>query len=250
MNTFGKIIFDCDSTLVRIEGLDMIADLKGKGREVAEFTKLSMDGKVKLEDVFALKMAMIRPSKQDLVSLGHLYVQHIVEDVEEVIKILTFFHKDILILTGNFYSAVKVLSKQLKIPLKNIYSNKIYFNRKGHYIGFDAHGPLSISGGKRTVLKTIAEHEPHKRIAFIGDGSTDTDTKPPVDLFIGYGGVVQRENVKKNSDIYITCQSMAPILRFVLDKNEQKQGELLNRKIFLKADMLIDKKLVILPRHG
>ena len=38
----------------------------------------------------------------------------------------------------------------------------------------------------------------------VGDGMTDLEAYPPADLFIGFGGNVTRENVKKNSPWFIT----------------------------------------------
>ena len=38
----------------------------------------------------------------------------------------------------------------------------------------------------------------------IGDGITDLEAKPAADLFIGYGGIVQRSIIKEKSDLYIT----------------------------------------------
>lgn len=37
----------------------------------------------------------------------------------------------------------------------------------------------------------------------IGDGMTDAEAKPPADAFIGYGGVVTRNAVKKKADWFI-----------------------------------------------
>lgn len=38
----------------------------------------------------------------------------------------------------------------------------------------------------------------------IGDGVTDMQARPPAQLFIGYGGVVQREPVMEGADLYVT----------------------------------------------
>lgn len=241
MHTYDKIIFDCDSTLVSLEGLDELAELKGKKEEVAELTRLSMEGNVKLEDVFSLKMAMIRPSRLDLEYLGKLYTQNLSEDVEEIIELLITMKKDVLQMTGNFLPAVKILAKYLRITQQNVYANRIYFDRQGSYIGFDSKNLLSISGGKKILVDRIIKKDPQKKIAFIGDGSTDIETKPPASLFIGYGGIVHRENVKMNSDIYVACKSLAPIVRFILNKEEQEKGEKLNKKLFKKADLMIKK---------
>ena len=44
-----------------------------------------------------------------------------------------------------------------------------------------------------------------------------------------------------NSDIYITCKSLAPIVRFILNKEEQKKGEKINKKLLKSADLLIKR---------
>jgi phosphoserine phosphatase len=249
MHIYDKIIFDCDSTLVAIEGLDELAQLKGKKAEVAELTRLSMDGKVKLEDVFSLKMAMIRPSKSDFEYLGNLYIKNLTEDIEETIKLLLELKKDILQMTGNFLPAVQILSRHLGIRQKNVYANKVYFNRKGDYTGFDSKNLLSVSGGKRVLVDKILQFDPKKNIAFVGDGSTDTETKPPVKLFIGFGGVIHRENIKLHSDIYISCKSIAPIVRFILNEDEQKIGECKHVQLFKKADRLIKNGYVYIKKQ-
>lgn len=38
----------------------------------------------------------------------------------------------------------------------------------------------------------------------VGDGATDMQARPPADLFIGYGGIVVRDAVKKGADWFIT----------------------------------------------
>ena len=37
----------------------------------------------------------------------------------------------------------------------------------------------------------------------IGDGATDLQARPPADVFIGYGGVSERQNVKEGADWYV-----------------------------------------------
>lgn len=38
----------------------------------------------------------------------------------------------------------------------------------------------------------------------LGDGATDMQAKPPATAFIGYGGIVVRESVRKGADFFIT----------------------------------------------
>lgn len=38
----------------------------------------------------------------------------------------------------------------------------------------------------------------------VGDGVTDLQARPPADLFVGFGGIVTRDVVKKNADWFVT----------------------------------------------
>ena len=38
----------------------------------------------------------------------------------------------------------------------------------------------------------------------VGDGATDLEARPPADAFIGYGGVIVRDNIKKKADWFVT----------------------------------------------
>lgn len=46
----------------------------------------------------------------------------------------------------------------------------------------------------------------------VGDGSSDLATRDVVDLFVGFGGVVSRDRVRRDSAVFIQCESIAPIL--------------------------------------
>jgi phosphoserine phosphatase len=38
----------------------------------------------------------------------------------------------------------------------------------------------------------------------IGDGTSDLETKPDVDLMVGFGGVVSRDKVKQGAHAWVT----------------------------------------------
>lgn len=241
---YSAIYFDLDSTLVDIEGLDELAKFYNKKAEVAKLTKKSMSGDVNLEDVFALKLAMIRPCRDDFKKLGKLYKKHVVEDAKETINVLQLLHKDIILMTGNFYPAVSYVTKYLGILDRNVYANQILFDNQGNYLTFDSKGPLSIAGGKRSLMLILKRNR--YKVVFVGDGSTDVATKPPVDLFIGYGGVVARQNVKTLSDVFLTSKSIATILPFILNKEEvQKIMKTKYASLMKKAQRLTKTKAKI-----
>merc|ERR1719276_173027 len=50
------ICFDVDSTVITEEGIDVLADSLGKGKEVADFTRQAMGGDMKFEDALAARL--------------------------------------------------------------------------------------------------------------------------------------------------------------------------------------------------
>lgn len=237
---YSSVYFDCDSTLVNIEGIDELAAFYNKKEEVARLTEKAMSGQVPLEDVFALKLAMIRPARKDFDRLGKLYIKHVVDDVRDTISTLHFLKKTVIIMTGNFYPAVSQLSQYLGIEDQNVFANKIIFDEQDNYLTFDSKGPLSIAGGKHSLMLILKRE--NRKVVFVGDGLPDALTRPPVDLFIGYGGVVQRQKVRQKSDVYVTSKSMSVILPYILTKNERERiSKSKYHKLLLKSEKLVTK---------
>lgn len=208
------VLFDVDSTLVTFEGLDWLANEKGVEDQVVELTRQSMGGELKLEDVFEKKMGLIAPSVADMEGMGEAYVSNQTAGAKDTIARLQSHGFDVGIMTGNFRPAVLLLAKELGIPVELVWSNNIHFSDTGKYVGFDTKGPLSRNGGKLDLARDIFLD--YDYTFFVGDGATDLDVKEVATEFIGFGGVVVRDNVKEGADIYIEESSLAPVYEYVL----------------------------------
>lgn len=214
---YDSVVFDVDSTLTTIEGLDFLAKLKGKEAEISKITKASMGGLMSMREAMKIKMDAIAPSYSDLVKMGDQYIKNITPGAKETIKILKDNSINVWILTGNFQPAVGMLADFLDINPNNVITNQIFFNKDKSYLNFDLDNPLSNNGGKLATIKKYKSKM--KRTVLIGDGSTDLEAKDAVDLFIGFGGVVYRPNVKEKSDIYIIEKNLFAIIpHIIIDK--------------------------------
>lgn len=211
---FDSVVFDVDSTLVTIEGLDFLADLKGKGSILKELTVKAMNGNLSFRKSMEIKMEAISPSWEDIVAMGKAYIKNITPGVKETISILKKNGLMVWILTGNFQPAVGMLASHIGVDEAFAITNNIFFNKNGQYLGFDIKNPLSNNGGKAKVMKRFKRKM--KRVVYVGDGGTDLETKGIADLFIGFGGVVRRPKVELSADVYITEPNMKAILPFVL----------------------------------
>ena len=54
------------------------------------------------------------------------------------------------------------------------------------------------------MMELLRKQHGYKTIVMIGDGMTDLESCPPADGFIGFGGNVVRENVKKQSSWFVS----------------------------------------------
>ncbi len=213
------VFFDCDSTLVKVEGLDEMAKMAGCYDKIKDLTKKSMDGDLPYEEVLRKKFEIIRPSIAMLRELGEIYKKSLVKDAKEVVKILQEFGKEVYIVTGEIEESVAVLASYLRIPESQIIVNYADFDSYGNFIRV-RDGPLMRDNGKAEVLKKLDLRG--KRSAFVGDGYPDSRAREVVDLFIGYGGVAYREKVKAVSDEYLVSESLFPLLDILLTRNEIK----------------------------
>ncbi|OGG05636.1 hypothetical protein A3D05_02945 [Candidatus Gottesmanbacteria bacterium RIFCSPHIGHO2_02_FULL_40_24] len=203
---FDSIIFDCDSTLSSIEGIDELAEFYKLKKEISLLTKNAMEGISKFEEVFHKRLALLKPSRNNMEKLGDLYVQNLAEDAREVIEALQYLNKKVYIVSGSYTPAVIKLSNELKIPSKNVFANDIIFDDKGYFLRH-IEGPLKRNHGKLQIVRRI----PGKKI-MIGDGITDLEAKNLVDLFVGFGGFKVRSVVEAESDVYLYNSGLSSAL--------------------------------------
>jgi len=196
--TYRFVFFDVDSTLVTIEGIDVLAD---GNPAIAKLTDAAMNGEIPLDEVYAKRLEMIRPSKDRVEQLGALYVRSLVDGAKEAIATLQDNGVIVHLVSAGIEQAIRPLADALNV--RNVHAVKLRFDADGNYKDFDRRSFLTRPGGKELVVRDIRARS-HGKAAFIGDGVSDLEAKPAVDLFIGFGGVVVRPRVKENADLYVT----------------------------------------------
>lgn len=210
---FTKIFFDCDSTLIQAESLDLLAELRGVGKEARKLTERSMNGEVPLEEVFVRKMNLIAPSQADVEKIALECKKFFVPGVREVVENLQKAGAGVFIVSSNFHTLIDPLAKHLGIPLDRVVANDLYFDDCGQYRGINESSPLCTSNGKKELIAPLLEEGDYS--VFVGDGSSDICTKEVVDLFVGFGGVCRRSAVEDAADVYLTRLDMRPLLKIV-----------------------------------
>lgn len=206
------IIFDCDSTLSAIEGVDELARRRGAEIFAASeaMTRDAMEGKIAVEDVFGQRLALIRPRRDEMADVGRMYLEQIEPTALATINTLKAAGWTPLILSGGFRPVIAPLA--LHLGIDRVEAVDLYFDAAGNYTGFDDQFPSTRSGGKPVRIAELKRELQPARVVMVGDGVSDLETKPVVDLFVGFGGYTVRTRVKAGAHAFITRLSELPAL--------------------------------------
>jgi phosphoserine phosphatase len=210
----GKLIFfDCDSTLSTIEGIDELGRARGPEvfTKVEHLTNQAMNGEVPIAEVFGRRMEIIRPDRATADAVARQYLDTIVPGVPEVIAGLKADGWTPVIVSGGFAPLIQPLANALGID--HVEAVPLYFDADGNYAGYGEDYPTTRNGGKPEIIREWKTALLPEAVVMVGDGVSDLESKPEVDLFIGFGGVVPRESVRKGADAWLTDMSEWPSLQ-------------------------------------
>ncbi|HEX9493507.1 MAG TPA: haloacid dehalogenase, partial [Thermoanaerobaculia bacterium] len=138
---YQLVFFDVDSTLVTIEGIDVLA--AGKP-EVVKLTEAAMTGEIPLDQVYARRLEMIRPTRDAVTKLMQRYLDSLVAGAEETILALKRAGCVIHLITAGIEQAVVGLAWAFGVKLHAV---RLEFTESGEYKDFDRGSPLTRPGG-------------------------------------------------------------------------------------------------------
>lgn len=228
---YDVVIFDCDSTLSTIEGIDELARLNGRDEDVAVLTKRAMEGDIPLEAVYDRRLVTVHPTREQVRHIARRYRETIVAHAREVIAALQSLGVAVFIVSGGLIEAVRDFGVWLGVPRERIFAVHMAYDQLagrwwryweqpgGRYLGATYlevdPSPLTRSQGKNRVIARLRAAYPG-RAMMIGDGLSDLETAAEVDLFVGFGGVVYRQRVAEAAPVYIHASTLAPVLPLAL----------------------------------
>jgi phosphoserine phosphatase len=222
---YKHIFFDCDSTLTTVEGIDVLAELAGKGWRVSVLTEAAMNGDLALEEIYAKRLQALKPTRGQIQAIRQVYKQNIVREAAELISALQSLGHQVYIISGGLAEPVIEFGVYLGVPRQNIRAVGVEYdalsgdwwqhlderpNVSERYLNFTENG-LTVSDGKAQIVKELLGNQ-SGRTLLIGDGVSDLLAGSVVDLFVGFGGVVRRPRVAREAPIFIESDSLAPLL--------------------------------------
>jgi len=201
-STADCVCFDVDSTVCVEEAIDELAKFQQVGALVEAITRNAMGGNMSFRTALQARLNLIQPTRQRVEQFLVNHPSELTDGIAELINLLHERKIAVYLITGGFHSIVDPVAKELNIPLKNVFANRLQFNdNDGTYAGFDEDEMTSDSGGKGRVVEYLKKKFGYQRLIMIGDGATDMEAD--ADGFIGFGGNVVRELVRDGAPWFV-----------------------------------------------
>ena len=198
------VCFDVDSTVSPDEAIDVLAAHAGVAAQVAELTRAAMGGTRTFQDALADRLALIRPTPAMVAACLRAHPPRLTPGIADLIGLLHRQGAEVHLVSGGFRPFIEPLAAALAIAPARIHANAFVFAASGACLGADPAQPTCRSGGKAEVMRRLLAAGAPTPLAMVGDGMTDIEARPPADLAIGFGGVIERPAVRARADWYVT----------------------------------------------
>jgi phosphoserine phosphatase len=194
------VVFDMDSTLIRGEVIDILANHAGAGHQVALITESAMNGEIDFKESLSRRVALLKGlDEKVLARVAENLI--LTEGAERVIRTLKKLGYKIGIISGGFNYFGEFL--QNKLSLDYVFANELEIEN-GKVTG-NVSGDIIDGGRKAEILKTIAtvENISLQQTIAIGDGANDLPMLSIAGLGIAFHAkpIVKKKTQKSISSV-------------------------------------------------
>ena len=166
----GLLVMDVDGTLIRQEGIDLLAQEAGVGEKVAEITAQAMNGELDFAASLEARVALLKGLETSI-------FPKILEQIEVTPgaeSLITELHQrgyKVGLVSGGFHEVIDPIARSLGIDL--VRANRLQVS-DGHLTG-KVLGEIITPERKKESLLTWAKenHVPQSQTIAMGDGAND-----------------------------------------------------------------------------
>ena len=173
LTAYGLFVTDMDSTLIDIECIDELADLAGRGEEVATITAAAMRGDIAFAESLSRRTALLQGLPES--ALVEVFEQrlHLNPGAERLLATLKAANVYTVLVSGGFTFFTERL--KLRLGFDEAHANTLEIETCNGQLTGQLVGPLIDASAKAEVLRTARERlnlSPEQTIA-VGDGAND-----------------------------------------------------------------------------
>ncbi|NNJ88863.1 MAG: phosphoglycerate dehydrogenase [Eudoraea sp.] len=202
-----KYVFDFDSTLTRVEALDVLAEMTLHGREerdevikeIQHITNLGIDGDISFTESLERRIRLLKANKRHLEPLVKELKKKISKSIASNKEFFEKYSEDIYVISCGFKEFIDPIVKEYNIPSDRVYANTFDLDEDGNIVGFDEDNVLASHNGKIECLRQL---NLDGEVQVIGDGYSDYVMREAgiAHKFFAYTENVHREKAASNAD--------------------------------------------------
>ena len=200
-------VFDFDSTLTRVEALDVLAEITLANNpqkdliinEIIAITNKGIDGDISFTESLERRINLLNASKEDLSVLTERLKTKVSKSIIENKEFFENYSNDIYVISCGFKEFIDPIVAAYNIPSERVFANTFEYDDANNIIGFNSANPLAKHNGKIECLKNL--NLPGE-VQVIGDGYSDYVMREAgiADKFFAYTENVSRDKAINNAD--------------------------------------------------
>jgi len=166
----GLLVMDVDGTLVRQEGIDLLAQEAGVGEKVAEITTQAMNGELDFSASLEARVALLKGLETSIFP-KILEQMEVTPGAETLITELHQRGYKVGLVSGGFHEVIDPIARSLGIDLVRANHLKVFDGR----LTGEVLGRIITPERKKEALLTWAKenHVPQSQTIAMGDGAND-----------------------------------------------------------------------------
>ena len=206
---YRLILFDVDSTLIKQEVIDLLADKSGHGREVQQITARAMKGEIDFAQALSARVSLLE-------GLPESVFDEVISQIsfaEGFDELFSYLRKNGFLVgavSGGFHNVLDKLFAQLQLDFLKANVLEVV---DGRLTGKITSAPIDRMAKARALREFAALHniELENTVA-VGDGANDIDMIEIAGLGVSYMG---KEILRQKADLHLEKAGLNALIQYL-----------------------------------
>ncbi len=206
---YRLILFDVDSTLIKQEVIDLLADKSGHGREVQQITARAMKGEIDFAQALSARVSLLE-------GLPESVFDEVISQIsfaEGFDELFSYLRKNGFLVgavSGGFHNVLDKLFAQLQLDFLEANVLEVV---DGRLTGKITSAPIDRMAKARALREFAALHniELENTVA-VGDGANDIDMIAIAGLGVSYMG---KEILRQKADLHLEKAGLNALIQYL-----------------------------------